>query len=278
MNIISDSGCDLNEELKSQLNLGVVPLSIRVGDKEFIDDENLDTKELLKVMKNSEDYPKTSSPSPMGFMEKYKDDDKNFVVTLSSALSSTYSNAVMAKNMIVEETNKKFIHVFDSVSASVGEILICIKLNELINKELNENDIIEKTNDYIKEMKTFFVLESLDNLIKAGRMGKIAGKIASILSIKPIMGSTSDGNIRLVKKTRGTNKALSKLVDVIGEDVNPNKFKEIILGISHVNCKDRAEKLKKDIMKKYNFKDIIIVDAKGISTIYANDGGIIIAF
>ncbi|WP_252187479.1 DegV family protein [Anaeromonas gelatinilytica] len=278
MKIISDSGCDLNEKIKKKLNLAMVPLSIRVDDREFIDDESLDRKELLKVMKNSEDYPKTASPSPKSFLDKYKNSEKSFVVTISSALSSTYSNAIMAKNMMMEEVNEKFIHVFDSVSASVGETLICIKLNELIDNGLTENDIVEKTNNYIKEMKTFFVLESLDNLIKAGRMSKIKGRIASVLSIKPIMGATDDGNIRLVKKTRGTKKSLSKLVDVIGEEGNIGKFKEKILGISHVNCKDRAEKLKNDIMKKYNFKDIIIVDAGGISTVYANEGGIIISF
>lgn len=278
MKIISDSCCDLNPELKKQLDVDLVPLSIRVDNEEFIDDENLDTKDLLKAMKGSEDYPKTASPSPMSFIEKFKENEKNFVVTLSSALSSTYSNAVMAKNMIMEEANKKFVHVFDSFSASVGETLICIKLNDLINKGLNENEIINKTNEYIKEMKTFFVLETLDNLIKAGRMSKIKGKIASVLSIKPIMGSTDDGNIRLVKRSRGTNRALSNLVDVIGEEGNENSFSDKILGISHVNCKDRAEKLKKAIMDKYNFKDVVIVDAGGISTVYANDGGIIIAF
>ncbi|WP_130806453.1 DegV family protein [Senegalia massiliensis] len=278
MKIIADSCCDLNDELKNNLDIDLVPLTIRIDDEEIIDDEKLDKDELIKKMKASNDYPKTASPSPMNFVEKYKLDDKSFVVTLSSALSSTYNSAMMAKNMILEEANHKFIHVFDSVSASVGETLTCIKINELIQKNLSENDIVIKTNQYIKEMKTFFVLESLDNLIKAGRMSKLKGRIASALSIKPIMGSTDDGNIRLVRKVRGTNKALSKLLDVIGEEGESTKFSEKILGISHVNAYDRAKKLKEDILKKYKFKDVIIVEARGISTVYANEGGIIIAF
>lgn len=278
MKIIADSCCDLNDELKKNIDIDLVPLTIRIDDEEFIDDESLDTDELINKMKDSNDYPKTASPSPMNFAEKYKQDDKSFVVTLSSALSSTYNSAMMAKNMILEEANDKFIHVFDSLSASVGETLTCIKIDELINKNFSENDIVIKTNQYIKEMKTFFVLESLDNLIKAGRMSKLKGRIASALSIKPIMGSTDDGNIRLVKKARGTNKALSKLVDVIEEEGEHTKFSEKILGISHVNAYERAKKLKEDILKKYKFKDIIIVEARGISTVYANEGGIIIAF
>lgn len=278
MKIIADSCCDLNEDLKNNIDIELVPLTIRIDDEEIIDDKNLDTNELIKKMKKSDDYPKTASPSPMSFLEKYKEDEKNFVVTLSSALSSTYDSAMMAKKMILEETNKKFIHVFDSLSASVGETLTCIKIDELIKKGMHENEIVKITNEYIKELKTFFVLESLDNLIKAGRMSKIKGKIASVLSIKPIMGSTDDGNIRLVKKARGTNNALSKLIDVIEEEGEKDKFSEKILGISHVNAYERAKKLKDEIIKKYNFKDVIIVDARGISTVYANEGGIIIAF
>lgn len=276
MKIISDSCCDLNEEIKENINIDLVPLSIRIDDKELIDDENLNIENLLNMMRNSNSSPDTASPSPMSFMEKYKEYDKSFVVTLSSSLSSTYDNAVMAKNMIMDEANKKFIHVFDSFSASVGETLTCIKINEFINKGLNELEIVDKVNKYINEMKTFFVLESLDNLIKSGRLSKFKGKFASALSIKPIMGSTDDGNIRLVKRARGTKKALSKLVDIIGE--NEEEFEDKILGIAHCNCEERAIKLKKKIEKKYNFKDVIIVETGGISTVYANEGGIILAF
>ena len=278
MKIIADSCCDLNEELKKDINIELVPLTIQINYEEIIDDKNLNTYELIDKMEKSSDYPKTASPSPAHFLKKYNESEKSFVVTLSSALSSTYDSAMMAKNMLLDEGKGKFVHVFDSLSASVGETLICIKINDLIKSGIDENEIIKRTNEYIKEMKTFFVLESLDNLIKAGRMSKMKGHIASVLSIKPIMGSTDDGNIRLVKKVRGSNKALLNLVDVIGEKGEPSKFSEKILGISHVNAYEKAKKLKDDILKKYNFKDVIIVEARGISTVYANKGGIIIAY
>lgn len=272
--IVADSSCDLNEELKKKLDIGLVPLKIDVGEKQFIDNESLDVKELLSIMKNSEEPVRTSSPSPMDFINEYEKADNVFVVTLSSQLSSTYSNAVLAKNLILE-SKEKFIHVFDSLSASIGETLVSMKIADLIEGKYNNSDIVEKVEDYIKKMKTFFILESLDNLAKAGRINKVKAKIASILSIKPIMGGDENGDIKLVQKVRGRKKAFSRLVEIIGEEVLNQEDK--ILGIAHCNALEKAQKLKKSIQEKYNFKDIIIVETAGLSTAYANDGGIIIS-
>src|SRR5699024_2438705 len=119
-------------------------------------------------------------------------------------------------------------------------------------------------------------LESLDNLVKAGRISKILSHIGSLLSIKPIMGSNDDGTIRLVEKTRGKKRAFNRLVEIIGEQ--GDRLEEKILGIAHCNAPEKAEKLKSKIEELYNFKDIIIVETAGLSSAYADDGGIIIAF
>src|SRR5699024_8838655 len=177
---------------------------------------------------------------------------------------------------ILEQSKEKFIHVFDSLSASIGETLISMKINELIEKKFDKFDIIEEVEGYIEDMKTFFVLESLDNLVKAGRISKLLSHIGSILSIKPIMGANDDGTIRLVEKTRGKKRAFKRLVEVIGEQ--GEKLEEKILGIAHCNAPEKAEKLKKQIEEMYNFKEVIIVETAGLSSAYANDGGIIIAF
>lgn len=277
--IIADSCCDLNKELKEKLKVDLVPLSIEIGDYNLRDDENLDTMELIQLMKDSHKAPKTSCPSPGEYMEKFQGEDNIFVVTLSSALSGSYNSAMLAKKMIIdnlEDKKNKFIHIFDSLSASIGQTLISIKIHELIEKNLENHIIVEKVNNYIKEMKTFFILESLDNLVKSGRLSKIKGKIASTLNIKPIMGEDGAGNIREVEKIRGSKKAFRRLAKIIGEQ--GEKFEEKIIGIAHCNALEKAKELKEEILKRYNFKDIIIVETAGISTVYANNGGIIIAF
>lgn len=112
--------------------------------------------------------------------------------------------------------------------------------------------------------------------MKAGRVSKVMGHIASVLSIKPIMGDDGDGTIRLVEKVRGGKRAFKRLVEIIGEE--GDGFEDKILGIAHCNALNKAEELKRKIEEKYNFKQIIIVDTAGLSTAYADDGGIIIAF
>lgn len=272
--LVADSSCDLNDELREKYDIGLAPLKIDVEDESFIDDGHLDVLPLIKAMKKSKQGVMTSSPSPVDFMKEYEKGENIFAVTISSKLSSTYNNALLAKDML-QETKDKFIHVFDSKSASVGETLVCMKIQELLDSGLNRDEIIKKVDKYIKEMETFFILESLDNLIKAGRMNKIAGHVATALSIKPIMGA-NDGEIILEDKVRGNKRAFKRLVEIIGE--KGEKLEEKILGIAHCNAPDRAEEFKKDVEEKYNFKDIIIVSTGGLSTAYANDGGLIIAF
>ena len=274
--IVADSSCDLDEELKKELNVSLVPFKIDVDEKNFRDDQDMNTSELILAMKNSPNPVRTSCPSPGDFVEEYKKADNVFVIAISSQLSGTYNSAILAKEMIKEELPDKFVHVFDSKSASIGETLIAIKIKELIDEKLSNVKIVEKVDEYIEECRTFFILESLDNLIKNGRISKTKGLIANVLNLKPIMGSDKDGNIQLIENGRGTKRAFKRLVEIIGE--SQVKFEEKILAISHANSLEQAESLKKDIKDKYNFKDIIIVEQAGLSTAYANDGGIILVF
>jgi DegV family protein with EDD domain len=273
--IVADSSCDLTDELKKEMNIELAPLVLQLGDKSFIDDETLDVKQYLKEMAQCETSPKTACPSPNDYMERFTGSESVFTVTLSSFLSGSYNSALIAKDMFIDEIGPKFIHVFDSLSASVGETLISLKITELDKLNFSETEIVEIVNKYIKEMKTFFLLESLEHLAKAGRLNPIVAKVASMLSIKPIMCG-DEGKIKLVEKVRGYKKAFRRLVDVIGEE--GKNLEDKVLGIAHCNCLERALEFKEEVLKKYNFKDIIIVETKGLSSTYADDGGIIIAY
>lgn len=274
--IVADSSCDLTPEMKSNLGIQLVPLSLRLEDKEYIDNENLNIKEYLEAMKSCKTPPKTSSPAPNDFLESYQGDGSVFVVTLSSNLSGTYNSALVARNLYLDQESDKFIHVFDSKTASVGETLISLKIHELAKLQLAETEIVEKVTKFIREMKTFFLLESIEHLSKAGRINPIVAKAASILSIKPIMGADDEGNIKLVEKVRGYKKAFERFVETIGEE--GSNLEQKVLGIAHCNCFERAVQFKEEVLKKYNFKDIFIVEMAGLSSTYADDGGLVIAF
>lgn len=274
--IVADSCCDLNDDLRDKLDISLVPFKIDVDEEKFIDNEDIDTDKLLKFMKKSPNPVKTSCPSPGDFVKEYEKYKDIFAVTISSKLSGTYNSAVLAKQMVEEENPDKFIHVFDSKSASAGETLVSIKIQELIDEKLANIEIVEKVEKYIADMKTFFVLESLDNLIKNGRISKTKGLIANVLNLKPIMGDDGDGSIRLVENNRGNKRVFKRLVDLIGE--TGEKLEDKILAIAHVNALEKAEKLKSEIEKIYKFKDIILVKTAGLATAYANDGGIVLVF
>lgn len=273
--ILADSSCDVTDEIKKNTGVELVPLTLRLDDKEYVDDHNLDLKSYLKAMKESKTAPKTACPSIQDFLDRFRDSDNIFVVTISSKLSGTYNSAMQAKEIIKEEFQDKFIHVFDSMSAAIGETLVHLKVHESLKANLKNNEIVDKVNNYIKEMKTFFLLENLDNLAKSGRLNPIVAKAANMLSIKPIMGS-QEGTIRLVEKVRGYERAFQRLVDVIGEE--GSNLENKVLGIAHCNCIQRALKFKEKVMERYRFKDIIVVEMAGLSSTYANEGGLVIAF
>ncbi|QVK17445.1 DegV family protein [Mycoplasmatota bacterium] len=274
--IIADSCCDINEDMKKNMNIELVPLSLQLEDKVFVDDESLNVLDYVKEMKACPIAPKTACPSPQDFINRYQRDEDTFVVTLSQELSGTYNSAEIARKIYLEEHKEKFIHVFNSKSASVGETLIALKIDELVKSGISKEEIVEKVDEFIKGMKTYFLLESLEHLAKAGRLKSYVAVIATLLKIKPIMGANSDGSIRLVHKVRGYKKAFSKLVDTISEEIHD--FSDRILGIAHCNCLDKAIALKDKVLEKYNFKDIFIVEMQGLSSTYADDGGIVIAF
>lgn len=273
--IVADSSCDLNDDLRGVMDVSLVPFKIDIDNSSFVDDENIDMSDLVSTMLASPNPVKTSCPSPGDFKETYVDGDNVFVVTISKELSATYNSAILAKDMILEEMKDKFVHVFNSKSASVGETLTAIKIKECLDKKLSNSEIVEKVEAYIEEMKTFFISEDLSNLIKNGRISKTSGLIANVLNIKPIMKVTDDGNIEAVEKIRGSRKAFKRLAEIIGE--TGLKFEERVIAISHANALEKALDLKEDL-KKYNFKDIIIVETKGLSTVYVNNGGIIVSF
>ncbi|MCR3957050.1 MAG: DegV family protein [Gudongella sp.] len=273
--IVADSSCDTNEQVDIYVDVNKVPFKIDIDERTFVDDEDINMEDFVATMKASPNPIKSSCPSPGDFKEEYGDADNVFVVTISKELSGTYNSAMLAKEMVLEENESRFVHVFNSKSASVGETLTAMKIQECLNDGMVREEIVETVENYIDDTKTFFISEDLSNLIKNGRISKTQGLIANVLNIKPIMRRDKDGNIEAVEKVRGSKKAFKRLAEIIGE--TGVKFEDRIVAISHANALEKAEDLKEDL-EKYNFKDIIIVETKGLSTAYVNDGGIIISF
>ena len=274
--IVCDSCTDLSNQQKNDVNFCTVPLMLHVDDRDFIDDTTFNQLDFLDAMKKSVECPKSSCPSPDAFMQHFESADDIYVVTLSSQLSGSYNSACLAKELYLEEHGKKNIAVFDSKSASVGQTLIAMKIDELVKQGKSFDEVVKEVNTFRDDLGTKFVLESLDNLRKNGRLSSLKAIIANALNIKPIMGATKEGTIMKVDQARGMKKALSLMAEIIANEVIDAEQK--ILGIAHCNCLDRAEYIKAEILKYKKFKDVLIVDTAGVSSLYANDGGIVVCY
>lgn len=273
--IIVDSCGELTEEMKASGVYETASLEIELQGRHIIDDETFDQAEFLKLVAESPECPKSSCPSPERYMEAYHcDADHVYAVTLSSELSGSYNSAVLGKNLYEEEYGEKKIHIFNSRSASVGETLIALKAAECEEKGMSFEETVETVEAYIEEQHTYFVLETLDTLRKNGRLTGIKAVMATALNIKPVMGSTPEGNICQLGQARGVKKALVKMAEQVVEDLKNSKDK--ILAIAHCNCKERAENVKKMLLEKIDVKEVIILDTAGISSMYAADGGVIV--
>ena len=276
--IIIDSCGELPENLKKDEHFCNVPLELDVDGYLITDDDTFDQLDFLKRVKNSVKGPKSSCPSPERYMSAFDGGADNiYVITLSGKLSGSYNSAVLAKGLYEEEHGKdsKNIYVFNSKSASIGETIIGLKVQEYEEAGLAFDEVVKKTEEYIASMNTFFVLETLETLRKAGRLSNIKAFVANTLNIKPVMGSTKEGTIQQLGRARGMKKALMKMVE--DAVASTKDCSERILAISHCNCPQRAEFVKEQILKLAKFKAVVVVNTAGVSSMYANDGGVILA-
>lgn len=275
--IIVDSCGELTHKMKESGIYTSAPLSMLVDGDVVMDDETLDQADFLRRVAASPECPKSSCPSPEKYMELYSGEERRvYVVTLSSELSGSYNSAQLAAKLWKEEHGEdgRQIHVFNSRSASVGETLIACKVRECEEQGMTFEETVSETEAYIEGQHTYFVLENLDTLRKNGRLTGIRSFVASALNIKPVMGSTPQGTICQLGQARGMKRALAKMTEQIVRD--GKRTKEKVLAIAHCNCPERAREVERMILDKIRVRDSFIVDTAGISTMYANDGGIIV--
>lgn len=273
--VVIDSCGELTEEMKKSGNFVTASLTLQVDEFTIVDDETFDQADFLAKVAASPNCPKSSCPSPEAYKNAFDcGADHKFAVTLSAELSGSYNSAMLGKNLYLEEHPEAKVHVFNSCSASVGETLIGLKIQECEEAGMAFEEIVETVEAYIAEKGTWFVLENLETLRKNGRLSTVKALVATALKIKPIMAGTEQGTIVQLGQARGMNRAIVWMVENIAEKVE--RSEEKILAISHCNCRDRAVIVKDALMQRLKFKDVIILDTAGISSMYANDGGIIV--
>ena len=277
--LIADSCCDLSPWMQDETHLKTAPLIVRVGGTDYVDDGTVDIPSLIAHMAREKECATSACPSPESYAALMSAADESMVVTLSSRLSGSYQAACMARDMVLEDHPDKKIHVFDSESAAAGETRAALKLHELIGEGLSFEAIVERGEEFIRTMRTLFVVEDLTNFIKNGRIKKIPGMMASALNLCPLMSDNDHGEVIALKKLRGAQKALAALVDEVAAQTANRAKQSLTLVLTHVENEPRALSLKEALLEKCPaLKTIEIVKANALSTMYAAKNGIIVAF
>ncbi len=274
--IIVDSCCDLNRDLFQSSLYQSIPLIIHVGDSEFRDDETLNTEQLADAMAMCPTASQTACPAPAEYLAAYEQAEGDiYVVTLSALLSGSHNSAWQAAQLFREDHPGRNIHIFNSCSASAGETHIALALFKLASSGLPFDQVVAEMEQRIAQMNTLFVLENLDTLRKAGRLTRVQSLVTGALRVKLVMGSTPQGEITRHGQALSIKQALNKLCAIMAADP---RHRGQLLCISHCLCLERAEYLRTLALKTCDFSDVRIDATRGISTFYANTGGIVAAY
>lgn len=270
--IIADSSCDLtNSYVKSdKVTLEIVPLTIQVGEKTFIDDENINVKEMLSEIKDFNGRVVTSCPNPYEYLSKMKDAENVFIVTISKKLSGSFNSAMLT----TYEFEGKNLFIIDSKATSGVMIRIIDKLVSLIEEDLEFEEIKDKIMKFRDERKLYFLLDKFDNLVNNGRVSKAVAFVATILKIKPLCFA-DDGEINVRFKIRTRRFVIEKLIETIKLDALDYQNEECI--ITYCEDLETAEYIKEKLENACNFKKISIYPMKGLCSFYALEKGIIVS-
>ncbi|MEF9991415.1 MAG: DegV family protein [Paraclostridium sp.] len=275
--VIVEGSTDFPKELLDEMGVKVVGINIAFGEEHYIGGVEISEKEFYEKMKGCKELPKTSSPSPDRFIEMFDcEEEEILIITLTSKLSSTYSSAVLAKNIYLEHNpgSNKRIAVVDSLSGSIGVGLMVYKANKLIEQGKSLKEVVDYLENIKKDITFYGVLDTLENAIKGGRVNPIAGRLINALNFKVII-EIAEGEVKPIDKARGESNSMKKLFEKVKNNVHDIKNKTLVIG--HANCEEKAYKIAKHIEENYEHKDIIISSIGPVMGTYTSEGAILIA-
>jgi DegV family protein with EDD domain len=214
MKIITDSTADFTKELYEQLNIGMVPLTIQLGERRWRDFYDMKPEAYFAVLKVSTDFPITSQPSPQDFINAYmpfvERGEPILSVHISSGLSGTYQAASLARTHFPDAQ----IEVVDSHQASLGLALMLRLCVEKIRSGLSFEAVVAYAGELSKKVETYFSVDSLEYLQRGGRIGRAQAFLGTLMKIKPLL-KLVDGNIHPVEKIRTTERLLNRYVELM---------------------------------------------------------------
>ncbi len=275
--IAADSSCDLREGIPPLPNLSfaIVPLKIRVGVQEFVDDNTLDLSDMKRALASFDGPTSSACPSPEEWAKEFGEADCSIAVTMTSVLSGTFNSAVVGRRMALERDPEKKILIIDTKSTAGHMVLLVRRIRELIAEGLSFEDVAREAVAYNRSLRLLFTLSTFDNLVRNGRMNKLVGIVASKLGIR-IVAEAREGKIEVLYKVRGQSRALDTLAAEMKRQKPGLGGKDII--ISHCNNPLGVRYLRELLAKEFPGSEITVMATQGLTSYYAEETGILVAY
>ncbi|MEQ2527288.1 DegV family protein [Bacillaceae bacterium CLA-AA-H227] len=273
--IITDSSSDLPEEFIKKYDITVVPLTVTIDGQDYHEKIDLKPREFFAKMFATDQLPKTSQPSPAAFAEafsSFNSDTEVLCITISSGLSGTYQSASMGKEL----SDGANVTVFDSLAGSLGHGLQLIRAAELAEAGESMDEIVANLVEFRENMNILVLLDTLENIVKGGRLSKFQGSLAKILNIKVILERVDGGTVEILEKVRGKKKFQKRVLEIIAE--RGSDFSNTTFGITHTGNEDEAEALKQELIRLFQPKEVIVNYMGATMGTYAGRDGMIVSF
>jgi DegV family protein with EDD domain len=274
LHLVTDSSCDLPEELVKRYNIHIVPLVVNVDGQFYRERVDITPQEFYKKMALSRNLPRTSQPTPASFQEvftKLAASGPVLCITISSGLSGTYESACLGKDMCGAD-----VTVFDSLAGSLGHGLQVLRAAEMAESGRSLEEIIDELKQYRSKMNILILLNTLDNIIKGGRLSRFQGTIGKLLDIKILLHNTSQGKVVVQAKVRGRKKFMNLVLQEI-QRLCPDMTSTDV-GITHFNNPEDTEIIRKELLEKYHARRVFISDMGATMATYAGETGMIVSF
>ncbi|MBR0385863.1 MAG: DegV family protein [Erysipelotrichaceae bacterium] len=269
--VVSDSSS--NYFTFPPLNYAYVPLKILVDDKSYSDVEGIDLEEMVSHMEHCK-TSSTACPSTGEWLESFEGYDEIIAITISANLSGSYNSAMVAKNEYLEEHPDAKVEVIDSRMTGAGMTMLMEQIIECEKKGLSFEETLDVIAEYRKNLHLCFSLNSLNNLVKAGRVSALVAKLFNVLGLRMLGRASNEGTIEPVNKVRGDKAGIKSIV-------NEMKLKGFAGGrvrITHTLDEDLAEAVKTAILELWPESDIIISPNTGLCSFYSERHGLIIGY
>lgn len=277
--IVTDSTADLTPELVERYGITVVPLTVFADGKAYKDKIDITNEEFYALLQSSKELPTTSQPSPAVFADVYRQlaaEGAEHIISIhiSTALSGTYQSSVLAAGLVAQEVA---VHNVDSKIATMGLGLLVVAAARMVEAGGSADTIIQSLSEIVEKQRLYFLLDSLDNLHKGGRIGKASHLFGSLLNIKPVLCFT-DGVINVQDKVRGNkdNKALERLIEILLEKIDSSK--KLYCAMGYCDNKKTAEYIVERVKVHVDCDEFIYLQIGSVVGTHIGMGAVGMAF